>query len=213
MAKIEFCLCVYDPSKCVHQYNTFQTHTYRYYLGRRTADDDRQISRWAKCTGVKGRWRNNLISKCVRSGCAFDNHAVSPVVRQTLQHWGYRLTEADFKKYAKKVKLWVSSSGAWDATSCQGVSEFVILHCKQDQSMQSLLCSSLKSCCQVSAVVPIIVRENCDLYGWFFKGFFVFFQKGKVLRSNTKKHCGNHNKRYFMSIFFKSEIFPYLREF
>lgn len=85
-------------------YGWFQWYC-RYYLGRRTADDDRQISRWAKCTGVKGRWRNNLISKCVRSGCAFDNHAVSPVVRQTLQHWGYRLTEADFKKYAKKVKL------------------------------------------------------------------------------------------------------------
>lgn len=76
----------------------------RFYLGRRTEDDERQISRWKKCAGVKGRWRNNLIGKCVRSGCSFDNNAISPVVRQTLQHWGYRLSKADFEKGAKRVK-------------------------------------------------------------------------------------------------------------
>ena len=77
----------------------------RFYLGRRTGDDRRQVDRWKKCAGEKGRWKNNLISKIVRSGCAFDNFAVSPVVRQTLQHWAYTLTKEDFDKYAKKVKL------------------------------------------------------------------------------------------------------------
>ncbi|XP_051981687.1 uncharacterized protein zgc:113208 [Xyrauchen texanus] len=77
----------------------------RFYQGRRTEDDARQISRWAKCAGVKGRWRNNLITKVVRSGCAYDNHIVSPVVRQTLQHWGYKLTLDDYKEGAKRVKL------------------------------------------------------------------------------------------------------------
>ncbi|XP_041462574.1 uncharacterized protein LOC121413715 [Lytechinus variegatus] len=76
----------------------------RFYLGRRTADDERQVGRWKKCAGVKGRWRNNLIAKCARSGCAYDNFAVSPVVRQTLQHWGYRLTKEDFEKAAKRFK-------------------------------------------------------------------------------------------------------------
>ncbi|XP_051550794.1 uncharacterized protein zgc:113208 [Myxocyprinus asiaticus] len=77
----------------------------RFYQGRRTEGDARQISRWAKCAGVKGRWRNNLITKVVRSGCAYDNHSVSPVVRQTLQHWGYKLTLEDYKEGAKRVKL------------------------------------------------------------------------------------------------------------
>ncbi|PIK52073.1 hypothetical protein BSL78_11025 [Apostichopus japonicus] len=84
-------------------YGWFQWYC-RFYLGRRTEDDERQISRWKKCAGVKGRWRNNLIGKCVRSGCSFDNNAISPVVRQTLQHWGYRLSKADFEKGAKRVK-------------------------------------------------------------------------------------------------------------
>ncbi|XP_073716864.1 uncharacterized protein [Misgurnus anguillicaudatus] len=86
-------------------YGWFQWYCSRFYQGRRTEDDQRQISRWAKCAGVKGRWRNNLITKVVRSGCAYDNFGVSPVVRQTLQHWGYRLTLEDYKEGAKKVKL------------------------------------------------------------------------------------------------------------
>ena len=91
---------------CLQTFTTFLLFRYcRFYLGRRTEDDRRQVDRWKKCAGDKGRWRNNLISKIVRSGCAYDNFAVSPVVRQTLQHWGYKLTKDDFAKYAKKVKL------------------------------------------------------------------------------------------------------------
>ncbi|XP_041948295.1 uncharacterized protein zgc:113208 isoform X1 [Alosa sapidissima] len=84
-------------------YGWFQWYC-RFYQGRRTKDDERQISRWAKCAGVKGRWRNNLITKIVRSGCGYDNHTVSPVVRQTLQHWGYRLCQEDYTEGAKRVK-------------------------------------------------------------------------------------------------------------
>lgn len=35
---------------------------------------------------------------------SYDDEKVSPVVRQTLQHWGYCLTEADFGVGAEKVK-------------------------------------------------------------------------------------------------------------
>ncbi|KAK6473800.1 hypothetical protein HHUSO_G27301 [Huso huso] len=76
----------------------------RFYQGRRTVDDSRQVGRWERCAGVKGRWRNNLITKVVRSGCGFDNNTVSPVVRQTLQHWGYRLTQEDYQQGAKRLK-------------------------------------------------------------------------------------------------------------
>ncbi|XP_022100707.1 uncharacterized protein LOC110984645 isoform X2 [Acanthaster planci] len=97
---------MWESSGWMHKqdpYGWFQWYC-RFYLGRRTDDDARQISRWSRCAGVKGRWRNNLIAKCVRSGCAYDNFAISPVVRQTLQHWGYRLTKEDFDKGAKRVK-------------------------------------------------------------------------------------------------------------
>lgn len=84
----------------IDPYGWFQWYC-RFYSGRRSSDDERQIDRWAKCTGEKGRWKNNLITKIINAGASFDDASVSPVVRQTLLHWGYALTERDFKKAAK----------------------------------------------------------------------------------------------------------------
>jgi len=84
-------------------YGWFQWYC-RFYQGRRTEDDSRQIGRWARCAGQTGRWKNNLISKIVKAGCSWDNYGVSPVVRQTLQHWAYQLSQEDFDKNAKKFK-------------------------------------------------------------------------------------------------------------
>jgi len=81
-------------------YGWFQWYCH-FYLGRRTNDDDRQISRGKGVIGPKGRWRNNLIGKIARGGKAFDDYSVSPVIRQALQHWGYVLTEKDAKKYVQ----------------------------------------------------------------------------------------------------------------
>jgi hypothetical protein len=75
----------------------------RFYLGRRSEDDDRQIGRWAAMCGAKGRWKRNLIARCVREGKAFDDVSCAPVVRQTLQHWAYRLSEADFLSYKAEI--------------------------------------------------------------------------------------------------------------
>ena len=75
----------------------------RFYQGRRSDDDERQVSRWLKCCGPKGRWKQNLIGKCLRDGKSFDDASVSPVVRQTLQHWAYRLTKSDYEKGAARV--------------------------------------------------------------------------------------------------------------
>jgi len=83
-------------------YGWFQWYCH-FYLGRRTSDDDRQISRGKGV--IQGRWRNNLIGKVARAGKAFDDYTVSPVIRQALQHWGYVLTEKDAQKYVKKKGL------------------------------------------------------------------------------------------------------------
>jgi len=77
----------------------------RFYLGRRSKDDDRQIGRWKNCTGPKGRWKNNLIGKIARAGVAYNNPGISPVIRQTLQHWAYRLNEKDYQEGKKRVKM------------------------------------------------------------------------------------------------------------
>jgi len=75
----------------------------RFYLGRRSEDDDRQIGRWKNCTGPKGRWKNNLIGKIARAGVAYNNPGISPVIRQTLQHWAYRLNEKDYQEVKKRL--------------------------------------------------------------------------------------------------------------
>jgi len=78
-------------------YGWFQWYC-RFYQGRRSDDDGRQIQRWCKCAGKRGRWKRNLVAKCLRHGGTepWNNRTISPVVRQTLQHWGYRLTRRDF---------------------------------------------------------------------------------------------------------------------
>merc|ERR1711997_93735 len=77
----------------------------RFYLGRRSKDDDRQIGRWKNCTGPKGRWKNNLIGKIAKAGVKYNNSGISPVIRQTLQHWAYRLNEKDYQEGKKRVKM------------------------------------------------------------------------------------------------------------
>lgn len=73
-------------------------------LGRRTEDDARQISRWKGVVGEKGRWKNALCNKIIAQNKSFDDPSVSPVIRQTLLHWGYELTEADFLAFRKRTR-------------------------------------------------------------------------------------------------------------
>ena len=84
----------------VDPYGWFQWYC-RFFLGRRCDDDARQIDRWRKCAGPKGRFRNQLIGKCAAARRPFDDASVSPIIRQTLQHWGYTLTQADAERYCK----------------------------------------------------------------------------------------------------------------
>ena len=82
--------------KAQDPYGWFQWYS-RFVLGRRIADDARQIQRWRNFAGPKGRFKLNLIGKIKRAEASFDDAAISPVIRQGLLHWAYELTAADLE--------------------------------------------------------------------------------------------------------------------
>jgi hypothetical protein len=75
-----------------------------FYLGRRSNDDKRQISRFNKLAGPNGRFRKWLITLILKKGLDWDNYDISPAIRQTLQHWAYKLTKNDFEKEISERK-------------------------------------------------------------------------------------------------------------
>lgn len=70
----------------------------RFFLGRRCTDDARQIDRWMKGQGPTGRWRVRLCNDILRKKAKLEDVKTSPVLRQVLQHWAYKLTEADLER-------------------------------------------------------------------------------------------------------------------
>lgn len=73
-------------------YGWFQWYC-RFYQGRRSSDDARQIARWKGVAGVKGRFKSQLCNKILAAGTTPDDTSISPVIRQTLFHWGLQVTE------------------------------------------------------------------------------------------------------------------------
>jgi hypothetical protein len=57
----------------------------RFYSGRRSDDDKRQIQRWVQYAGPKGRWKRNLDNQIIKKG----SNGASKVVRQGLLQWAY----------------------------------------------------------------------------------------------------------------------------
>ena len=99
--------------KGIDPYGWFQWYC-RFFHGRRSDDDERQIARGNQCMGPTGRWRSNLCGKIISSAnkggkCTLEtelnNHKISPVIRQVLQHWGYKLRLEDVAAYKKKKGL------------------------------------------------------------------------------------------------------------
>ena len=72
-------------------YGWFQWYC-RYYLGRRSDDDKRQIKRWV---GIVNRFKGILVKMIKNKGVKFDDYSIYPKIRQVLLHWGYQLTEKD----------------------------------------------------------------------------------------------------------------------
>ena len=85
----------------VDPYGWFQWYC-RFYRGRRTSDDARQISRWAGVAGIKGRFRSQLCNKIIAANTTCDDRKISPVIRQTLLHWGLEITEDVLSKHKKR---------------------------------------------------------------------------------------------------------------
>ena len=71
-------------------YGWFQWYC-RFYRGRRTKDDRRQIDRWLKLAGPKGRFRNRLLNMIKKKKSKKNDYKISPVIRQVLQHWAYKI--------------------------------------------------------------------------------------------------------------------------
>ena len=66
---------------------------FRYWLGRRSKDDKRQINRWRK---IVNRFRGKLVKIIRDTGRKFDDYSISPKIRQFFWHWGYELTQKYF---------------------------------------------------------------------------------------------------------------------
>ena len=84
-------------------YGWFQWYC-RYYSGRRSDDDERQIKRWLALAGPNGRFRRRLMNEIIKKKKRYNDYTVSPVIRQVLLHWGYELTSKDLQSYKKKKK-------------------------------------------------------------------------------------------------------------
>ncbi len=68
-----------------------------FYNGRRTKDDERQIKRWKNiASNTSGRFRTRLINDINKIDGHYNDANISPVIRQILQHWSYKLTKKDF---------------------------------------------------------------------------------------------------------------------
>ena len=77
-------------------YGWFQWYC-RFYRGRRTDDDERQIKRWMGIAGPNGRFKKRLINMIKNEGADIDDYTISPVIRQVLQHWGCKITKKDIE--------------------------------------------------------------------------------------------------------------------
>jgi hypothetical protein len=83
-------------------YGWFQWYC-RFYQGRRCSDDARQISRWMKSAGPKGRFRSQLCNKILAAHTKYDDASISPVIRQTLLHWGLEITSSVLEVHRKRT--------------------------------------------------------------------------------------------------------------
>ena len=66
----------------IDPYGWFQWY-FRYWLRRRSKDDERQTNRWK---GIVSRFRGKLVKMIKDAGSKFDDSSISPKIRQILLH-------------------------------------------------------------------------------------------------------------------------------
>ena len=76
----------------INPYSWFQWY-FRYWLGRRSKDDKRQINRSEK---IVNRFWGKLVKMIKNSGSKYEDYSISPKIRHILLHWEYELTENNF---------------------------------------------------------------------------------------------------------------------
>ena len=76
----------------IDPYGWFQWY-FRYWLGRSSGDDERQINR---CKKIVSRFRGKLVKMIKDADSKFDDYSDSCKIRQILLRWGYELTEKYF---------------------------------------------------------------------------------------------------------------------
>jgi len=85
----------HHPYGWVHWYCDF-------FMGKRSEDDERQIKRWQGVSGERGRFMRFLVTQILKKKSKWNDENISPKIRQTLQHWAYKLTKADFNYEVKR---------------------------------------------------------------------------------------------------------------
>ena len=98
--KVGSTLQVWEEKKWITKYHPYGWVEWYcdFFQGKRSPDDERQISRWKGLAGSNGRFRKWLITLILKKKSKYDDFTVSPAIRQTLQHWAYKLTKLDYNK-------------------------------------------------------------------------------------------------------------------
>ena len=81
----------YDWINSIDTYGWIQWY-FRYWLDRRSLDDERQIIRWK---GIVSRFKGKLMKMIEDVHGKFDDYNISPEIRQILLHWVYELAKSD----------------------------------------------------------------------------------------------------------------------
>ena len=76
----------------IDPYGWFQWY-FRYWLGRRSVDEERQIKRWK---GIVSRFKGKLVKMIKDVGGKFDDYSISPKIRQILLHWVFCFVKKRF---------------------------------------------------------------------------------------------------------------------
>ena len=93
-------LPIWEEKKCITDNNPYGWVQWYcgFYQGKRGQHDEWQIGRWGRTAGPNSRFRKWLINMINDKNTKYNDYNISPKIRQTLQHWGYKLTSKDCDK-------------------------------------------------------------------------------------------------------------------